>query len=367
MRHRLALIPLLLLACDDEPRANDAAPTDSGVVDARADGGAECEVDEDCDDGDPCTAEVCVEQLCARTRLEPEIAVSEPISMPGVSGLLLRGDRLVVARGEPGLEVWRLREGGAELEFGRAPEGEEGPPRRVLQGAGELFVLSDGPEVYALDVDSTGAVSTYSAVDEARDLAFFDSFVVVAAGAKGIEVVQYEDPANPRRVARLDTAGRATALARRGDQLLVGDGLGGLVRANLSERNAPRRVGEPLPTEGRVVDVATRGTLALLAEGAAGLGVVDLSEFARLTTWDAGGEVLAVSMPQPHTAAVAGGDAGLLFVDLLDPAAPSLWVAPDVGGRAHALSRDADRYAVAVDEARVVVVEVSCATEEPAP
>ncbi len=341
MRHRLALIPLLLLACDDEPRANDAAPTDSGVVDARADGGAECEVDEDCDDGDPCTAEVCVEQLCARTRLEPEIAVSEPISMPGVSGLLLRGDRLVV--------------------------GEEGPPRRVLQGAGELFVLSDGPEVYALDVDSTGAVSTYSAVDEARDLAFFDSFVVVAAGAKGIEVVQYEDPANPRRVARLDTAGRATALARRGDQLLVGDGLGGLVRANLSERNAPRRVGEPLPTEGRVVDVATRGTLALLAEGAAGLGVVDLSEFARLTTWDAGGDVLAVAMPHPHTAAVAAGDAGLLFVDLLDPAAPSLWVAPDVGGRAHALSRDADRYAVAVDEARVVVVEVSCATEEPAP
>ncbi len=365
MRHRLALILLSTLACDDSGPQVDAAPPDAGDA-GLPDGGGACASDEECDDRDPCTTEVCEAELCVRGRVEPTLTVSRPISIEGeISDVLLRGDRLVVARGELGLEVWDVGGEHARLEFERNPEADEGPARHVLHSEGRLYLLGDGRNVVALDAESTAPISTYASAGDVHDLAFFEHFVVVATGAKGLEVVDYEDPANPRRRARLDTSGRATALARRGDLLLVADGLGGVVHVNMAERTAPVRVGEPLPTEGRVLDVASRGQLAVLAEGAAGFGVVDLSTFTRTATLDLGSDALAVALPSPNTAVVAAGDAGLLFLDVLAPDSPVVWARVELDGRAHALSRDGARYAVAVGTGHAVVVELGCESDAP--
>ncbi len=361
MRHALHIAALCLLACSETTPDPEAGVEDAGAPDAEADGGPQCAADEDCADEDPCTQERCEAERCVRERVDPAITVSLPIPIRGeLGGLSLKGNRLIVARGAEGLAVWNLGGDTPRLEFERRAEGEEGPARGVIRHAERLYVFGESRGLLALDAESTAPVSLYPSVDEVRDLAFFDPFVVTATAAKGVEVVDYTDPASPTRRARLDTQGRATALARRGDLLLVGDGLAGLERVDLSTPTEPRRVGDALPTEGRVLDVSARGRVAVLAGGAVGVGVIDLVSFERLATLDLGAEALGVVMPERHTAVVAAGEAGLVLLDLLDPSEPTLWSVQDLGGRAHALSRDGTRYAVAVDGDHVLIVEVAC-------
>ncbi|MEC9071627.1 MAG: hypothetical protein VX938_04570, partial [Myxococcota bacterium] len=64
----LGTIVLLLVACSDDPTGGSGgegidASEPSAAVDVE-DGPAACVEDADCDDGDPCTSNACVEEIC---------------------------------------------------------------------------------------------------------------------------------------------------------------------------------------------------------------------------------------------------------------------------------------------------------------
>jgi hypothetical protein len=116
-----------------------------------------------------------------------------------------------------------------------------------------------------------------------------------------------------------------------------------------------------LTTEGRAVAVSVAGDLAVLAELGGGLGVVDLAPRdgpERLATLLFDADVTGVTFLDRRTVAVAAG--GLFVVDLLTPAAPTVWFAPDLGAPVQGVHAHERRAAVAQGDAGVTVVRLRC-------
>jgi hypothetical protein len=355
------LVALAGCVDDDAQRADAAADAalDLGTADAAfpCDGGAACA------DDDPCTVDRCVEGDCVWTRPDAGLEVVATIDGP-VRAAHLRGDRLYVARGAAGFAAFdlsKLPDEDVEETFARVPADDEGPAVGLVADNDFVYVWEGGPRLRIHDRRTGEPVGGYTARDAVQDFLVFGRYAYAAVFAKGVEGVDLEDRAAPRRLGRGPTAGRALGLGRRGNQVIVADGLAGLARVNVSEREAPTAIETLLTTEGRAVAVSVAGDLAVLAELGGGLGVVDLAPRdgpERLATLLFDADVTGVTFLDRRTVAVAAG--GLFVVDLLTPAAPTVWFAPDLGAPVQGVHAHERRAAVAQGDAGVTVVRLRC-------
>ncbi|MCB9524594.1 MAG: hypothetical protein H6702_14635 [Myxococcales bacterium] len=357
------LLSLLLAApaCRVDPAAEqpDGTPPDLG---------ARCSAAADCDDGDPCTRDRCLDGRCVvdRAAVAPLEALGT-IPVEGVlQGLALAGDRLLLTwrtDAAAGLTEWDLSTLPAAMQtLRRQAEADEGAFGAVAVVGDRTYVGEAPARLRALDAtgQSLGVQPTADPVQAITPLPG-TARVVAAEFGKGLEVLGFGDPASPRRVARLDTPGRALAVAVRPNRWYVADGLNGLVIVDARDVADPRRLGEPVPTLGRALGVDERDGLALLAEAGAGLGIINLRAEplpARLATLPLG-EAHAVAWLGPALAAVAAED-GLHLVDLLRPSAPTVWGTATTAGPTRQLAADGARVAVGHGDG-VTVFEVACA------
>ncbi len=365
---RYALLPCLLLsllplACqvDDPVLAADGGGPDLGP---------RCEAAADCDDGDPCTRDTCVAGRCVVGRApQTPLSVLGTVPVEGaLAGLWLQGDQLWVSWRDDrasGLTTWDLTPLPAALQTQRRlAEADEGAFGPVAVVEGRVYVGEAPARVRALDADGAalGVQRTSDPVQALTPLPGTQR-VVAAVFGKGLEVLGFGNPAEPRRVARLDTPGRALQVVVRPNRWYVADGLGGLLQIDARDVADPRRLPDPVPTAGRAVGLDERDGRVLLAEHGAGVGVIDLladPRPARLATLTPGAPVHAVAFVDPRLAVAAGDTNGLLLIDLLRPTEPTLWGSVGLPAAATHLSLDGHRVAVG-HGGGVTLLAVTCA------
>lgn len=334
----LAAALCALAACEDGPDglAPDGAPPpiDAFRLPDFGDAGVGCEAAVDCLDDDPCTVERCEAGRCVADKVEPVVERALITFARPVTGLSVRGDRLFVARGADGIQVWDLAglpdEPPREASV-RQVIGEERSFDAVFAGDALLYVVDAARTVRLVSRETRAALGAYAAGDRVTDVLFLPQLSILAVYGDGVEIVDPRDPADPTRRSRADTPGRAMALARQGDALYVADGLAGLSLVDIADRGAPALSPRTVPTEGRAVDVATAGALLALAEEAGGLGVIARDGPLgpqRLATVHLPDPVTAVAMPDGRTVIAAAGPA-IRAYDLARPEEPAEWLGID--------------------------------------
>ncbi len=359
----------LCAACNEDATARSAAPRDAAVDADLTDAARPCAEDPACDDDDPCTVDRCVAGDCAYARPDAAFQIVGTLSADaGARGAFVQGDRVFVARGDRGYEAWAVETdaGVPAMQGGRAPVEGEGAFVGILADDQFLYVWHGDMRLTVLARDSGDPVGSYSARDVIKDVALLPRYLYLAVFGKGVEGVDLQDRAAPRRLGRAPTPGRAEGVARRGDEIVVADGLAGLARVDIRQRDRPTPIDTRVTTEGRAVAVDARASIAVLAERGDGLGVVDLEAPGgpvRRATLHFEGDVLDVALLDDHTVAVAAGAAGLKIVDLLDPAAPRVWFEPAPGVACDHVHADGRRL-VATMGGSVLVGALRCPEPE---
>ena len=236
------------------------------------------------------------------------------------------GDTVYTAQGLDGLSI-------ADASDPRAPReiGAVDTPGFALdvEVVGEVAFVADDESLQILDVSDPTALSPLSAFTLPGDPEFSDVEVVgtrayLAASSSGLTIVDVGDPSSPRGLGALDTPGVARRVEVRGRTAYVAD-LSGLRIVDVSDPAAPREIGH-LPGDW-VQAVRVAGVTAWVVDGER-LRVVDVS------TGSAPHEVASLLLPGHASvedieiagtlAFLSGGRAGLLVVDVAQPAAPRL-------------------------------------------
>ena len=157
----------------------------------------------------------------------------------------------------------------------------------------------------------------------ARDIAVSGDLLYLAAGDRGLEVIDVSDPARPLRVCSVDTPGQASGVAMAGNHTIcVADGSAGLQVFDITDPRSPRFLGS-VDTQGEANDVAVSGRFAYLADGDSGLQAIDITD-------PANPEIVgSVMTPDSRTVAVTGTTAyvrglGLHVIDISNPRVPRL-------------------------------------------
>lgn len=377
------LVVLCGSGCDDSPPDADGS-ADGAALDSGADAGdavAPCQTDEACVSEEPCLSGRCVEGACAWTRAALDLRSTGLIQLGGVAtDLVLSDGQLFVSLGADGLEAWAVEGDAPMLLYARQQEAGEGPFDSLALGGDRLFVTESGPVVRALEAQSGAPIGSWTASDDARSVLPDGDLVVVSTFAKGIAVLEDGGWQDPQRVARLDTPGRAVAVVRAGDRLLVADGLAGLAVVNWAgQRREPTLAAERIETAGRVSALAANTQLAVIAEGGAGLGVIELGPpVSRASTVALGAQVVDVGL-LTASLAVAISPEGLWVVDLLDRQTPVVLVELGIEGAAATepdtvrrvlrgsparLATDSNQLAITLSDGSLQLFELGCATIE---
>lgn len=186
----------------------------------------------------------------------------------------------------------------------------------------------------------------------------------LARGESGLQVVSIADPTNMVVRSQIDTRDWAIDVKVAGGTGYVADYNGGLRIIDVSNPDSPAEQGAYEPP-GAPWAIALNGTLAVTVEGVAlrtfditdpfapvARGVLDL-DAAPLNGW--GTDVALAG----STAYVAGGDAGLVEVDLSDPTNPTVSGQLDLGGFAQVLSLRDGRAFVGVGSTLHVISVVT--------
>ena len=217
------------------------------------------------------------------------------------------------------------------------------------------------------DVSRTEAVvrvGSYDFEQPVLDLASRDGsdgrIVYVANSHDGLRRLDLADPAAPVVSGTVATRGQAVGVARSGRHVIVGDNSLGFDVVDTGQ--AMRRVGEYLG-DGFPRDIAAAGSLVFVADQPAGLVVVDVTDPAAPTVMGGlslGREpITGIVVPdarswaagQPPVAALVSGTAGLQVVDVSNPAAPLVTAPIAPAGGFAGVAMWADRLFVAGDGA----------------
>ena len=151
------------------------------------------------------------------------------------------------------------------------------------------------------------------------------NLVFIAAGNRGLKVVDVTDPKAPVLKGEAATAGPAKALAVAGRNIFIAAGPAGLLVFEAAKLEAPRLIAT-LDTSGEAEGITLAGTTALVAAGEAGLLTVDIRSAAApkiLGSLDLKGTARQIAIAGKY-ALVANGAAGLAVVDMSDLSAPKL-------------------------------------------
>ena len=232
----------------------------------------------------------------------------------------------------------------------------------VLAAAGDLLVAGSGTGVRIVDVarpESASVAGRYEFHRPVLDLAVGrddERVVYVANSHDGLRRLDLSEPGAPVVSGTVETRGQAVGVAVSGDRVYVGDNSLGF--DVVDSAGAMQRAGEYLG-DGFPRDIAATRALVFVADQPAGLIVVDVSDPAAPTV--AGGlslgrePIVGVVVPDarswdaapPPVAAVASGTAGLLVVDVSDPRAPVVAAPIAPGGRFAGVAMWGERLFVA--------------------
>ena len=197
--------------------------------------------------------------------------------------------------------------------------------------------------------------------DSASDVLVYKNVAFVASGPQGIFVVDVANLDNPRALSTIKTTGAAIRLERDGDRLIVACGSAGVLIIDVTKPDEPRplvewtsegyvrhailsegivyvaegRIGVSklrydgadtlehewrFKTVGQVRAVCERGNKLLVADGPKGLAVLNIGdtdpkEVGRIVLKDMARDVIFAN---DNKAFIAGGDDGIIVVDLTD-------------------------------------------------
>ena len=267
-----------------------------------------------------------------------------------------------------GLAAAALIAAGAGRAAGQAPPLERvgtipGAADVMVAGA-HLLVAGGGASVRVVDVSRPEApllAGRYDFEQPVLGLALGGAganVVYVANSHDGLRRLDLMDPSAPRLSGTMPTRGQAVGVAATSRYVFVGDNSLGF--DIVDTEGDLRRIGEYLG-DGFPRDVAAAGSLVYVADQPAGLVVVDVSDPAApavkgglslgrepvtgvvapdARSWDAG---------QPPVAVIASGTAGLQVVDVSDPAAPAVTAPLASPGGYSGVAMWADRVFVAGD------------------
>ena len=234
----------------------------------------------------------------------------------------------------------------------------------VLAVAGDLLVAGTRNEVRILDVSQPGAAvlaGRYAFEQPVLDIAVGkrDARVVYVANSHdGLRRLDLSDPAAPAVSGTVATRGQAVGVAVSSDHAYVGDNSLGFDSVALA--GDMRRVGEYLG-DGFPRDIAAAGMLVFVADQPAGLLAVDVSDPASPSV--VGGlslgrePVTGIAVPDarswegepPPFVVMASAATGLQVVEVSDPAAPVVAASVAPAGRFAGVAIWAHRLFVAGD------------------
>lgn len=205
------------------------------------------------------------------------------------------------------------------------------------------------------DPERPRLLATAAIRGQAYDAVFLGNRLAVATWKGGLELFDLTDPAAPRPLGKADTHSNARAVAALPGGVVVtgswsatdfegGDPDYGLEFWDI-QTDPPLRLGE-LKTPGWAGDLATRGSLVYVADGPGGVRVVDAAdprnprELGSLAT-----EVRAYGIDAGPGGRlyVADNAGGLFIVDAADPAAPRVLGHLAPGGAAYGVAAAGDR------------------------
>jgi hypothetical protein len=160
--------------------------------------------------------------------------------------------------------------------------------------------------------------------NELWDVRLVGDFAYVAAGSEGLKVVDVRDPANPRRVGEMIPPRPARRIDVAGNHAYVVAGFD-LDVVDVEDPTRPVRVSSTrLPGTFNQMVIRVVGSLAYIASGPAGLLIVDVSDPAAprlLGSWNSPGLALGVDVVDGF-AYLADQNSGLRILDVRDPARP---------------------------------------------
>ena len=234
----------------------------------------------------------------------------------------------------------------------------------ILAVAGDLLIAGTRNHLRILDVSRPGAASVagrYAFEQPVLDIAVGkrdEHIVYVANSHDGLRRLDLSDPAAPTVSGTVATRGQAVGVAVASGYAYVGDNSLGFDIVEVAADM--RRIGEYLG-DGFPRDIAAMGTFVFLADQPAGLLAVDVSDPASPSVagrLSLGREpVTGVVVPDarswdaelPPFVAMASGTAGLRVVDVSDPTAPTTAASIARAGRFAGLAMWAGRLFVAGD------------------
>ena len=234
----------------------------------------------------------------------------------------------------------------------------------VLAVAGDLLIAGTRNDVRILDVSQPRAASVagrYAFEQPVLDIAVGkrdEHIVYVANSHDGLRRLNLSDPSAPAVSGTVATRGQAVGVAVSSDHAYVGDNSLGFDSVELA--GGMQRVGEYLG-DGFPRDIAAAGMLVFVADQPAGLLAVDVSDPAspavmgglslgrEPVTGVVAADARSWDGEPPPFVTMASGTAGLQVVDVSDPAAPVVAASVAPAGRFAGVAMWAGRLFVAGD------------------
>lgn len=174
-----------------------------------------------------------------------------------------------------------------------------------------------------------------------------------------LEVVSFEDVANPVRLGQVLLPGVVEGVDISGGLACIAIGSGGMALVEISDPERPR-IHSVYDSPGEAKAVIMDGMFAYLADGESGLRVINIS------SWVNPVEVAHVSTADAHSvdlsegyAFLADGPAGLVVVDIGDPNSPYPVGGLDTPGNAYDVKLDGEMAFVADGSSGLRMIDIS--------
>ncbi len=191
-----------------------------------------------------------------------------------IVGVVLDGARAWLAGGSQGLFRVDLSEPAAPRLVQRFDV--DGSVRAVALGRDRLFLAASQEGLGVVDLslpDRLRMTARIGTRDEVRALALRENLLATAEESAGVRLFEVSRPDVPRELAQVGIEG-ALDLAFVGEFLVVAAGRRGIVLLDLADPRSPRQAWE-VPTPRPASTVAAQGRWALVGCGSAGVQVVD--------------------------------------------------------------------------------------------
>lgn len=188
-----------------------------------------------------------------------------------------------------------------------------------------------------------------------------ESHAFVAAGSKGLQVIDVSEPLSPRIAGVLQTPGEAKDIVVRDGYAFIADGPTGLLVADISDPRRPLVAGS-LDTPGSAEAIVLDGDFAYIADAAGGLQLIDVSRPSRPVlagAFDTPDMAEEVAFSGNH-AYVATGSSGLQVIDVSDPSSPRLESSFPTAGYAKGVAiRGSTAFVGGLYDAHFKVIDIS--------